>query len=147
MSDSPRILPLVGAPPVVLGPEECWQLLGRAIIGRLAMAVAGDVDIFPVNYLLDDGSILIRTAEGTKLVEVMIAGRLAFEVDGLDPEAGEAWSVVVKGHGEILDDFEDIYRAQELPLHPWNAPEQKQRFVRISPDHLTGRRFRIEIEG
>jgi nitroimidazol reductase NimA-like FMN-containing flavoprotein (pyridoxamine 5'-phosphate oxidase superfamily) len=147
MTDSPRISPLVGAPPVSLGPQECWQLLGRAMIGRLAMAVAGDVDIFPVNYLVDDGSILFRSAEGTKLVEVVISGTLAFEVDGLDPEAGEAWSVVVKGRGEILDEFDDIYRAQELPLHPWNAPDQKQRFVRIVPEHLTGRRFRIEIEG
>jgi nitroimidazol reductase NimA-like FMN-containing flavoprotein (pyridoxamine 5'-phosphate oxidase superfamily) len=146
MTNSP-IPTQVGVPHVVLDHDECWQLLGRAVIGRLAMSVAGDVDIFPVNYLVDEGTILFRTAEGTKLVEVVIAGRVAFEVDGLDPAAGEAWSVVVKGHGEVLDEFDDIYHAQELPLHPWNAPDQKQRFVRVVPDHVTGRKFRIEVDG
>lgn len=147
MTDTTRILPQVGSPPLVLGSDNCWQLLERAVIGRLAMAVSGDIDIFPVNYLVHEGAILFRTAEGTKLVEVVISGRLAFEVDGLDAAAGEAWSVVVKGRGEILDDFDDIYRAQELPLYPWNAPDQKQRFVRIVPERVTGRRFRIEAGG
>src|SRR4051794_22600393 len=84
---------------VVLEADECWLLLSSAAIGRLAVSVAGDVDIFPVNYVVDDGALVFRTAEGTKLVELVIAGRVAFEVDGLDPAAGEAWSVVIKGHG------------------------------------------------
>jgi nitroimidazol reductase NimA-like FMN-containing flavoprotein (pyridoxamine 5'-phosphate oxidase superfamily) len=135
--------PDAGSSPVVLDAEECWQLLGGAVVGRLAMAVAGDVDIFPVNYVIDDGAILFRTAEGTKLVEVVISGVLAFEVDGIDPAAGEAWSVVVKGHGEVLDHFDEIYHAQDLLLHPWHTPDRKERFVRIVPDRLSGRRFRL----
>lgn len=145
MSES-RLHPEVGAPPVVLGPDECRELLEQAVVGRLALAVAGDVDIFPVNYVLDGDAIVFRTAEGTKLAEVVISGRLAFEVDGLDPAAGEAWSVVVKGSGELLRDFDDIYHAEELPLHPWHSPDRKHCFVRIVPERLSGRRFRIETE-
>ena len=139
--------PDVGSSPAVLQPEECWQLLKSAVVGRLAVAVAGEVDIFPVNYVIDGGALLFRTAEGTKLVEVVISGRLAFEVDGLDPAAGEAWSVVVKGRGEVLDNFDEIYHAQDLSLHPWHAPDRKERFVRIVPERLSGRRFRLATDG
>jgi len=139
--------PDVESSPIVLEPEECWRLLESAVVGRLAMAVAGDVDIFPVNYVIDDGALLFRTAEGTKLVEVVISGRLAFEADGLDPAAGEAWSVVVKGWGEVLDTFDEIYHAQDLLLHPWHAPDRKERYVRIVPERVTGRRFRLAANG
>lgn len=126
----------------VLTPAQCWELLAQVEVGRLAVAVAGDVDIFPVNFALDDSTIVFRTAEGTKLVEVVLAGRVAFEVDGYEPEHGRAWSVVVKGHAESLERFDDVYHAQELPLFPWNA-SPKERFVRLRPDRLTGRRFTV----
>lgn len=122
--------------------QECWALLAEVEVGRLAVAAAGDVDIFPLNFIIDDGAILFRTAEGTKLVEVVLAGQVAFEVDGYEPEHGRAWSVVLKGKAELLDKFADIYHAQDLPLFPWNALP-KERFVRIVPDRLTGRRFTV----
>lgn len=126
----------------VLDVEQCWALLASVEVGRLAVAAAGDVDIFPLNFAVDDGAVLFRSAEGTKLVEVVLAGRVAFEVDGYEPEHGRAWSVVVKGTAELLDRFDDIYHAQDLPLFPWNA-SPKERFVRIRPTVLTGRRFTV----
>ena len=126
----------------VLTPEQCWELVGQVEVGRLAVAVAGDVDIFPINFAIDDGAIVFRTAEGTKLVEIVLAGRVAFEVDGYEPEHGRAWSVVLKGHAENLERFDDLYHAQELPLFPWNA-SPKERFVRLQPDRITGRRFTV----
>ena len=48
-------------------------------MGRLAVAAAGEVDIFPINYAdVDRDTILFRTAEGTKLLELTINGRVAF---------------------------------------------------------------------
>jgi uncharacterized protein len=126
----------------ILTPAQCWDFLSTAEVGRLAVAAAGEVDIFPVNFVIDEGSIVFRTAEGTKLVEVVLAGRVAFEVDGYDPDSDEAWSVVAKAHAEILERFEDVYRAQDLPLFPWSAGP-KERFVRLRPDKLTGRRFTV----
>ena len=126
----------------VLTPAQCWELLASAEVGRLAIAVAGDVDIFPINFAIDDGAIVFRTAEGTKLVEIVMAGRVAFEVDGYEPEHGRAWSVVVKGHAQNLERFDDVYHAQELPLFPWNA-SPKERFVRLEPAKVTGRRFTV----
>ena len=126
----------------VLDVEQCWALLASVEVGRLAVAAAGDVDIYPLNFAIDDGAILFRSAEGTKLVEVVLAGRVAFEVDGYEPERGQAWSVVVKGAAEVLDRFDDIYHAQDLPLFPWNA-SPKERFVKIVPTRMTGRRFTV----
>jgi nitroimidazol reductase NimA-like FMN-containing flavoprotein (pyridoxamine 5'-phosphate oxidase superfamily) len=126
----------------VLDVQQCWDLLASVEVGRLAVSVAGDVDIFPLNFAIDDGAIVFRSAEGTKLVELVLAGRCAFEVDGYEPQRGQAWSVVVKGSAELLDRFGDIYHAQDLPLFPWNA-SPKERFVRIVPDRLSGRRFTV----
>jgi uncharacterized protein len=126
----------------VLDVQQCWELLANAEVGRLAVAAAGDIDIFPLNFAVDDGALLFRSAEGTKLVEVVLAGRVAFEVDGYEPEHGRAWSVVLKGSAELLDHFDQIYHAQDLPLFPWNA-SPKERFVKITPDKLTGRRFTV----
>jgi nitroimidazol reductase NimA-like FMN-containing flavoprotein (pyridoxamine 5'-phosphate oxidase superfamily) len=127
----------------VLDVEQCWALLASAEVGRLAVAAAGDIDIFPINFTLDDGTVLFRSAEGTKLIEVVMSGRVAFEVDGYEPDHGQAWSVVLKGVAKVLDRFDDIYHAQDLPLFPWNA-SPKERFVRIVPTKLTGRRFMVQ---
>lgn len=126
----------------VLDAQQCWELLASVEVGRLAVAVSGDVDIFPLNFAIDDGTIMFRSAAGTKLVEVVLAGRVAFEVDGYEPAHGRAWSVVVKGTAELLDRFSDIYKVEDLPLFPWNA-SPKERFVRIVPDKLSGRRFTV----
>lgn len=126
----------------VLGEKQCWELLSTVEVGRLAVAFAGDVDIYPVNFVVDGHELIFRTSEGTKLVEVVMSGRVAFEVDGYDPERGRAWSVVVKGDAHDLDRFVEIYHAQDLPLFPWNA-SPKERFVKITPKQVSGRRFTV----
>jgi nitroimidazol reductase NimA-like FMN-containing flavoprotein (pyridoxamine 5'-phosphate oxidase superfamily) len=126
----------------ILDQEQCWSLLSSSEVGRLAVAAAGEIDIFPVNYVVDAHTLVFRSAEGTKLVEVVIAHRCAFEVDGYDPSRGQAWSVVAKGEAEVLNHMSDVDAARQLPLFPWNA-SPKERFVRITPRELTGRRFTV----
>ncbi len=126
----------------ILDEDQCWELLSGVEVGRLAIAAAGDVDIYPVNFAIDDHDLVFRTAEGTKLLEVVLAGRVAFEADGYEPEHGRAWSVVIKGEAQYLERFSEIYQAQNLPLFPWNAAP-KERFVRIVPRKITGRRFTV----
>lgn len=130
-------------PITVLGRSESWELLRRRTVGRIAASVAGQPDIFPINYYADDSSILFRTAPGTKLLEVTINGFLAFETDLYDPY--EAWSVVVKGVATVLEKQADVYAAEALPLRSW-LPTLKPVFVRILPTEVTGRRFRFGTE-
>ncbi|HQR80706.1 MAG TPA: pyridoxamine 5'-phosphate oxidase family protein [Actinomycetota bacterium] len=127
----------------VLSDEQCWELLGRDQIGRLAVVVAGRPDIFPVNYLLHEGEIYFKTAEGSKLASIMTHREVAFEVDGYDEATNEAWSVVLNGMARVLTHEEDEEAARELPITPWHN-EPKRNIVVIEPTELSGRRFVAE---
>jgi uncharacterized protein len=126
----------------VLDEDDCWSLLRSADVVRLAVAVAGDVEVFPINSVVDGRTLVFRTAEGTKLAATAIRGRVTVEADGTDHGGSQAWSVVLKGNAALLESFPDIYQAQELPLSPWH-PGHKGRWVRIRPREVQGRRFTI----
>jgi nitroimidazol reductase NimA-like FMN-containing flavoprotein (pyridoxamine 5'-phosphate oxidase superfamily) len=127
----------------VLTESECWELMARTEVGRLAVCVGEGPEIFPVNFVTDNRTVLIRTSEGTKLAAVAVNPQVAFEVDGFDTVRGEAWSVVVRGTARVLDKLNEIYAAQELPLVPWDATP-KPIFVRIETATISGRRFAAE---
>jgi nitroimidazol reductase NimA-like FMN-containing flavoprotein (pyridoxamine 5'-phosphate oxidase superfamily) len=126
----------------ILEANACWQLLRQADVGRLAVSVGECPDIFPVNFVVDHGTIVFRTAEGTKLAAAVLGRAVAFEIDGYDAAAGEAWSVVVKGAATEIERMQDVYDALDLPLFPWHAAP-KHRFVRIEPGEVSGRRFAV----
>jgi nitroimidazol reductase NimA-like FMN-containing flavoprotein (pyridoxamine 5'-phosphate oxidase superfamily) len=126
------------SPVWALDEDECWNLLARGELGRLATAIQGTPEIFPVNYVTDGGRVLFRTAPGSKLAELTVNPRVAFEVDEYD--AASAASVVVKGVAEHLELQREIDEADALPLAPW-LPTLKYRWVRIVPTSITGRRF------
>ncbi|MFK4804381.1 pyridoxamine 5'-phosphate oxidase family protein [Microbacterium sp. ZW CA_36] len=118
--------------------EECWDLLARHELGRLAVAVNSEPDIFPINYVVDGPRVLFRTAPGSKLAELSANPRVAFEVDEHDDTFGA--SVVLKGVATRLELQREIDLADALPLTPW-TPTLKYRWVRITPVSITGRRF------
>lgn len=127
----------------VLTDQQCWELLGGNQIGRLAVVVAGRPDIFPVNYLVHEGEIYFKTAEGSKLASVMAHREVAFEIDGYHESTNEAWSVVCVGMARVLSHDDEVDAAEKLPILPWNlAP--KHRFVAIEVTELSGRRFVAE---
>ena len=121
-----------------LNEEECWALLSRGELGRLALAAQGEPDIFPVNYVVDGPRLFFRTAPGSKLSELSVNPHVAFEVDEHDETY--AASVVVKGLAERLELQHEIDDADALPLTPW-IPTLKYRWVRIVPTSISGRSF------
>jgi nitroimidazol reductase NimA-like FMN-containing flavoprotein (pyridoxamine 5'-phosphate oxidase superfamily) len=121
-----------------LTPEECWQQLHSAGLGRLATAAKGMVDIFPVNYLVHRETILFRSGPGTKLVSLTAAPAIAFEADGFDGRWH--WSVVVHGRATRLDDDAEIEESGVGDLVSWSS-EAKLNYVRIIPTDITGRRI------
>jgi nitroimidazol reductase NimA-like FMN-containing flavoprotein (pyridoxamine 5'-phosphate oxidase superfamily) len=132
----------VSAGVVELDESRCWALLRTADVGRMAIAIGEHPDIFPVNFVVDHGTVVFRTAEGTKLAAAVLGRAVAFEVDGYDRSSGEAWSVVIKGHASEIQRMQELFDADDLPLFPWHAAP-KPRFVRIEPDEITGRRFHV----
>ena len=87
--------------------------------------------IFPVNYAMDGDAVAVRTDAGSG-IDGSILRRVAFEVDHIDPEAHEGWSVVVRGVARDITDALDPPSAhtRALPLSPW-APGFKTTWIKI----------------
>ncbi len=124
----------------ILNVSDCWALVRSAEVARLAVCADDQPDIFPINYVVDHGTVVFRSAPGTKL-SAANGNAVALEVDGVDPTSGDVWSVVVKGTAEVLTEIHGVFEATGLPLFPWQATP-KPVFVRIEPAEITGRRFR-----
>lgn len=116
----------------------CWELLRDNEVGRLAVIVDGHPEIFPINYVVDHGTVVFRTAEGTKLTAALASGGVAFEVDGATD--GDVWSVVLKGRAHEVTRLDESLNAAGLPIHP-SQTGKKNHVIRIDPDTVSGRRF------
>lgn len=127
----------------ILSEDECWELLLSSSFGRLAAAVADDIEIFPLNFVAADKRLLFRTAEGTKLLALTVNNRVALETDAIG--RADAWSVVVKGIARVLDTQAEIEAANALPLRPL-VPTLKYIWVEITPTEVSGRRFNLAPE-
>jgi hypothetical protein len=127
-----------------LSRDECLQLLRQRGVGRLAVVLDGRPHIMPLNYAADEtGVIVFRTADLTVATEAALA-HVAFEIDEIDPARREGWSVAVHGLGREIGDAIDreSQRLLRLPVHPW-APGQRDRWYKITPIDITGRRLSI----
>ena len=127
----------------VLSETECWALLSSVALGRLVTSVNGQLEIFPVNYVVQHRTVLFRTATGTKLISAAINNNVLFEAD--DHGIAEGWSVIVKGTAQTLRTDEEIDEAERAQLLPWTATV-KEHYVRIRPLSVTGRRFTFGSE-
>jgi uncharacterized protein len=132
-----------GDPILILNDEQCWQLLENARHGRLVVTVAGEPDIFPVNYVTNDRKLYFRTAPGNKLAELTINNRVLFETDGILSD--QAWSVVVRGTARVLHQSAEIAEVEELGLASW-VPTLKDFYVEVDPASVSGRHFEFGAE-
>ena len=124
-----------------LSESECWKLLRTATTGRVAVVRDGVPDVFPVNHVVDHGTVVYRTHVGL-LFRATLHHDVAFEVDGYDAETKQAWSVVMRGIATEGRQITDIMETIELPLAP-QQPGAKPRIVRITPREVSGRRFTV----
>jgi nitroimidazol reductase NimA-like FMN-containing flavoprotein (pyridoxamine 5'-phosphate oxidase superfamily) len=129
-----------GNPVLILQDEQSWKLLESTKHGRLVVTVAGEPDIIPVNYVVGDRKLFLRTAPGDKLAELTINAKVLFETDGILSD--EAWSVVLRGTARVLDQSADIAAAETLGLRSW-VPTLKDFYVEITPTSVSGRHFQF----
>jgi nitroimidazol reductase NimA-like FMN-containing flavoprotein (pyridoxamine 5'-phosphate oxidase superfamily) len=129
-----------GNPVLELNDEQCWRLLERTRHGRLVVTVAGEPDIFPVNYVSSNGKLYLRTAPGNKLAQLTINSAVLFEADGILSD--EAWSVVLRGKARVLNNSAELAAVEELGLKPW-VPTLKDFYVEIEPTSTSGRHFQL----
>jgi nitroimidazol reductase NimA-like FMN-containing flavoprotein (pyridoxamine 5'-phosphate oxidase superfamily) len=129
-----------GTPVLELTEEQSWKLLDATKHGRLVVAVAGEPDIFPVNYVTSDRKVYLRTAPGNKLAQLTINSRVLFETDGVLSD--EAWSVVLQGTARVLTNSSELAAVEKLGLKSW-VPTLKDFFVEIVPTAVSGRHFQL----
>jgi nitroimidazol reductase NimA-like FMN-containing flavoprotein (pyridoxamine 5'-phosphate oxidase superfamily) len=123
-----------------LSQSECFGLLAKQHLRRVAFVDDLGPIVVPVNFVLDRHMVVFRTDAGTKLDAACRGSPVAFEIDGTDEAARTGWSVVVRGEAIEVTDPAELARLRKLPLDPW-APGAKAHYVRVLPAVLTGRRI------
>ena len=124
--------------PVVetLSVAACQERLQPGGLGRVVFLSEGVPIALPVNFRFHEGAIIFRTAADSS-VSHCVDTVVSFEVDRVNEDVSGGWSVLVTGRAGRVEAQE---RAEYLRLgiEPW-AGGYRETFVRIMPDHLSGR--------
>ncbi|ORW52418.1 pyridoxamine 5'-phosphate oxidase [Mycobacterium parmense] len=131
--------PAQGAQP--LARDEAMRLLASVSYGRVVFDFRSLPAIRPVNHLVDDSRVILRTRLTTAVSNAtrLNAGIVvAYEADSIDPETRSGWSVVVTGHARTLTDTDEVTRYEQL-LRPWI--NHADTVVAIEPQFVTGLRI------
>jgi hypothetical protein len=122
---------------------EAMRLLATVSLGRIVFTERALPAVRPVNHLVDESGVIIRSSAGSAIVTV--AGRsegavVAYEADEIDPRSRLGWSVVVTGVARLVSDQIEVARYEQM-LRPWVEGDM-DRMIRITPEFVTG--FRLD---
>lgn len=133
--------------------EECRTLLAANIVGRVGFDGGAGPRVHPVNYAMDGDGVVLRTAEGSELVRMVDAaspdGRtlVAFEVDHIDYDRHQGWSVLLVGVPRRVQEAGELDRiARQWSPRPW-AGGDRDVVLRIEGVELSGRRLGTDWPG
>ena len=124
----------------ILDRDECLRLLGLVTLGRVGVTSSALPVVLPVNFLLEDDRILIRTTRGTKLSAALRNAVVAFEADEIDPIYHTGWSVLVTGTASVIVDPVELERLRSARLARW-ARAEGDHIVSIRTEVVSGRRL------
>ena len=131
---------MAGPELAALSLEECVEHLAAHEVARFARLDAGWPVVFPVNYRLVDRErhrwIALRTHPAGPLDHP--GERVALQVDQIDPNRHEGWSVLVRGTLHAVDENAAGFRDAFDP-RPWL--DDRDRWFVIEPALITGRRL------
>ena len=123
--------------------DECLALMASTPVGRIIYTRRAMPAVEVVNFALDHGDIVIRTARDGKLAAAAGGAVVAFEADSLDLAQRTGWSVTAIGQAHEVTDAGEAARLGTIGLNSW-APGPRDHFIRISPVILTGRHLHID---
>ena len=123
-----------------LNEEECRELLGTAVIGRLAFTEGALPAVQPVHFTLLGGHVFIPTRPGSKVAAATANTVVAFEADDFDPRTKTGWSVTTVGPSRLLTDPDEIDALEALGLRPW-APTPHRCYIAVRTSIWHGRRL------
>jgi uncharacterized protein len=123
----------------ILSDGECRDLLASRRVGRVVLSTGAVPQVFPVNFVMVGGDVVFFTGEGAKLTAALTGATVTFQVDHVDLDRREGWSVLAVGTASLASD-ELADRAHALGCWPWAAGD-RHRAVRVRPEFLSGRRI------
>ncbi len=130
-----------GLVPRDLSPRECWDLIDPGGVGRIAATTVDGLVVLPVNFTVDDRTIIVRTTAYGVLSRLDRAVEAAFEVDRVDDAMREGWCVLILGGVERVDDHADVARLwKSRDPDPW-VGGVRNLFLRIRPRRVSVRRI------
>jgi nitroimidazol reductase NimA-like FMN-containing flavoprotein (pyridoxamine 5'-phosphate oxidase superfamily) len=121
-----------------LSREQCLRLMASVPVGRIVYTRRAMPAVELVNFSIDAGDIVIRTAASGKLAAAIRGAIVAFEADEYDPATRAGWSVTAVGHARDVTDPARAERLRSTGPQPW-APGDKPYFLTITPGTLNGR--------
>ena len=122
-----------------ISPSHCQELLESQSIGRIAWQAADGPQILPVTYAYHEGTIIFRTSPYGVLSELVRPTDVAMEIDELDQQNRQGWSVVVQGRAQGVAEPDQLVRMWTVGgVVPW-ASGIRNVFIQIVPHRITGR--------
>jgi uncharacterized protein len=118
---------------------ECLELLASVAVGRVVFTDRGLPAVIPVAFVVDADTVVVRTAQGSRLARAADDAVLTFQADVVNETSKTGWSVVVTGHARIEDDPTEQERISRV-LDPW-VPGIKDVIIRIPLTMVSGRRI------
>ncbi|WP_225101710.1 pyridoxamine 5'-phosphate oxidase family protein [Streptomyces sp. CoH27] len=127
---------------VDLDRTEALRLLGSVPLGRIVFTRQALPAVRPVNHVLDDGDIVIRTHEGAALTSQACEADstgvvVAYAADAIDPDTRLGWTVVVTGYACLVTDPAELARIRSM-VNPWVPQQGMDHAVRIRPELVMG---------
>jgi nitroimidazol reductase NimA-like FMN-containing flavoprotein (pyridoxamine 5'-phosphate oxidase superfamily) len=127
--------------PEQLSTQECQEHLAGGGIGRFVFLTARGPVAEPVNFRMLGPDVVFRTSEDSEMAGAADQPRVSFEVDRLDEDLAEGWSVLVSGQASVVTAAEELAAIGRLGLAPW-AGGRRDCYIRIAPREISGRRLR-----
>jgi nitroimidazol reductase NimA-like FMN-containing flavoprotein (pyridoxamine 5'-phosphate oxidase superfamily) len=126
---------------VELTGEESWALLGSVRLGRVVFTMQAMPAIRPVNHLVDDETVIIRSHLGAAIVGHAAGDGavVCYEADEIDPLRHTGWSVIMTGMARLVREPAAVARYERM-LEPW-AAGQMDYVIAITPQIITGIRL------
>lgn len=120
--------------------KEAERRLRAGESGRVAFAAPDGPHIVPVNYVIVDDTLVIRTTPYSLLGAHGRDAVIAMEIDAIDPEHQAGWSVVIRGRAATTHRSLDGARLRLPESQPW-APGRRTLHLHLSltDSEITGR--------
>lgn len=130
--------------PIRLEPKLAFGLLERAEYGRVAFVAEGRPLIRPLNHIVTEGRILVRTRHDTAFARAVREHPdlpVAYQADEIEPHSRLGWSTLVTGTAAAIADESRAEwlgpRVRSWMAHPLDT------VIAITPDEITGLRLTV----